>query len=140
MKHVLACLALFLTLVTASFADDGGDARAPAFQQVIESQLNAFKADDAAAAYAFAAPSIQKIFPSQDIFMGMVRSQYPQVYRPGSYRFLDIITDGAGRPAQKVLIISSSGKPYMALYSMEQQPDGSWKIAGCVILEAGTTA
>lgn len=26
------------------------------------------------------------------------------------------------------------GKRYEALYTMERQPDGAWKIAGCVLI------
>jgi hypothetical protein len=40
-----------------------------------------------------------------------------------------------GRPAQKMLVVGPDGKTYEALYSMEKQPDGTWRISGCTLLE-----
>ena len=48
-------------------------------RRVIERQIDAFKRDDAAGAYAFTSPTIRKIFPTAEIFMRMVR----QGYQPG---------------------------------------------------------
>jgi len=33
-------------------------------------------------------------------------------------------------PVQEVVLIGPNGQEWLALYAMEQQPDGSWKIAG----------
>jgi hypothetical protein len=38
-----------------------------------------------------------------------------------------------GRLVQRVLLVGPDGVPVTALYFMEQQPDGSWKISGCVL-------
>ena len=38
-------------------------------------------------------------------------------------------------PAQKMLVVGPDGKTYEALYSMEKQPDGTWRISGCTLLE-----
>src|SRR6266849_5014477 len=50
-------------------------------QSVIRSQVEALGRDDAAAAYSYAAPAIQDVFPQADIFMDMVRQSYAPVYR-----------------------------------------------------------
>ncbi len=116
------------------------DADRTAIQNVIASQIKAFRTDNAATAYSYAAPNIKAIFPTPDTFMEMVRSGYRSVYRPQSFDFgpLDF-TDGQW--VQPVRLVGPDGKPMVALYMMEQQPDGAWKIAGIYMLRGrGETA
>lgn len=118
-------------------ADDDGMAGVRA---VIAGQMEAFQADDGAAAYAFAAPRIRKVFPNPDLFMSMVKSGYAPVYRPKSviYGRLKPVENGF---AQEVFLVGPDGKPYTALYLLERQADGSLKIAGVQIVEtAGQSA
>ena len=105
------------------------------FQRIITAQITAFRADDGPAAYDFAAPVVQNIFPTPEIFMAMVKQGYPQVYRPQSFNFTEALIDSMGRPAQKMIVVGPDGKSYVAFYSMEKQPDGTWRIAGCTMLE-----
>jgi hypothetical protein len=110
-----------------------------AAQGVIRAQEQAFSRDDAAAAYSYAAPAIQEIFPQADIFMSMVRGSYAPVYRHRSFEFGEArIADG--RIAQRVHIIDGDGVAWEALYTLERQPDGSLKITGCSLLKAGQAA
>ena len=111
-------------------------AEATEFQRIISSQLNAFNADDGASAYAFAAPNIQRMFPSPEMFLSMVKKGYAPVYRRQSHAFGKIGNEMAGQPTQHVTIIDANGKVWTALYAMERQPDGSWKISGCSLVEA----
>ncbi len=104
-------------------------------RRVIEQQIDAFKRDDATGAYSFAAPGIQKIFPTAEIFMRMVRQGYQPVYRPRSYAF-DELTRIEGKLVQPVRVVGPDGVPVTALYIMERQPDRSWKIGGCVLTRA----
>ncbi len=103
-------------------------------KSVIESQLNAFATDDGAKAYSYAAPIVQNVFPTVENFMTMVTKGYPPVYRNTNRIYGDVFEDGLGRPAMRVVLTGQDGKRYEAIYSMEQQPDGTWKIAGCVVL------
>ena len=112
------------------------DQEAQEFQRVITSQLNAFNADDGASAYGFAAPTIKQMFPTPEIFMSMVKKGYPPVYRRQSYSFGRIGHEMGGAPTQHVTIIDQNGKTWTALYAMQRQPDGSWKIIGCQLVEA----
>ena len=106
-----------------------------AAQGVIRSQVEAFSRDDAAAAYSFAAPAIQNVFP-QEIFMAMVRGSYAPVYRHKSFEFGEArVADG--NIAQRVHIVDGDGVAWEALYTLERQPDGSLKISGCSLLKAG---
>jgi hypothetical protein len=105
------------------------------FQRIITAQITAFRADNGLAAYDFAAPLVKNIFPTPEIFMTMVKQGYPQVYRPQSFYFTEALIDPMGRPSQKMIVVGPDGKSYIALYSMEKQPDGTWRIAGCTLLE-----
>jgi hypothetical protein len=78
---------------------------------------------------------IQQVFPTAEHFMAMVRQGYMPVYRPQSFSFGQAGLDAAGRPTQLVTILGPDGKTYEALYTFERQADGSWKIAGCRLLE-----
>lgn len=107
-----------------------------AAQGIINSQVEALGRDDAATAYSYAAPAIQSMFPQADIFLSMVQRSYTPVYRHKSFEFGEArVADG--KIAQRVHIIDANGEAWEALYTLEQQPDGSLKISGCVLLKAG---
>jgi hypothetical protein len=137
-RLTLLALGLLALLVypTSLSAQAVSDTEAREFQRIITGQLDAFNADDGAGAYGFAAPTIKRMFPTPEIFMSMVKKGYPPVYRRQSYSFGRIGNEMGGAPTQHVTIIDLSGKPWTALYAMERQPDGSWKIVGCQLVEA----
>lgn len=138
-RLILAALGLIALLLAGSLsarAQTVGEAEAQEFQRIITTQLNAFNQDDGAAAYGLAAPAIRQMFPSADIFLSMVKKAYPPIYRRQSYSFGKIDTEMGGAPTQHVTIIDANGKVWTALYAMERQPDGSWKIIGCRLVEA----
>ena len=129
--------AILALLVLAGFAPalawaDPGDADRAAIQSVIQQQLNAFQADDGRAAFALASPGIRQQFGDPDTFMALVRQGYPMVYRPRETHF-GALAEEDGRIVQKVAFVGPDGVLVTALYMMEREPDGSWRIAGCVI-------
>jgi hypothetical protein len=103
-----------------------------AIRGVIEAQLEAFRADDGARAFSFASPGIQGLFHDPDTFMRMVREGYQPVYRPRAVEFRDLVPL-EGRWTQRVLFVGPDGVPVIARYPMQRQPDGSWRIDGCVL-------
>ncbi|MGY6645406.1 MAG: DUF4864 domain-containing protein [Salinarimonas sp.] len=136
---ILAAFVLLLGLASnpASLAQEAGES-AP-IRDVITRQLDAFLADDATRAYSFAAPGIQRLFPGEERFMGMVRQGYPPVYRPRSRDFGALRQTPQG-PVQEVTLIDANGQAWLALYTMELQPDGSWKIAGVRLVREDAVA
>ena len=123
-----------LFLIALSFGParaEVADADRAAIQTVIETQIDAFRRDDDAAAFALASPMIQGMFESQDRFMAMVRNLYPPVYRPRLVEFGEII-EVAGGVLQKVELIGPDGAPVLALYTMIRGPDG-WRINGVAL-------
>jgi hypothetical protein len=101
----------------------------------IESQLLAFQRDDGERAFSFASPGIRRKFANTGIFMAMVRNGYPAVYRPREVEFRDLRAE-AGRLLQEVLFVGPDGRPVLAVYEMQQQPDGSWRIDGVTLARA----
>ena len=118
----------------AANADDLSPADRAAMQAVISGQIGAFQHDDGATAYGFASPNIKTYYPSADLFMAMVKGGYPAIYRPQSVTFGEALDTDAG-PMQKVYIKGSDSQAYIALYALQKQPDGTWKINGVTILK-----
>jgi hypothetical protein len=127
----VVAFAFLMCIATIPVQAAGEDGKIKA---VIEDQLNAFAADNGAQAYSHAAPIVQKVFPSVDMFMTMVKKGYTPIYRNTDRVYGKTFEDGLGRPAMRVILTGADGKRYEAVYSMEQQSDGSWKIAGCVLV------
>jgi hypothetical protein len=111
-------------------AQDAADAAA--IRAVIEQQLAAFQRDDGATAFSFASPGIREQFGTAENFMLMVRSGYQPVYRPREVAF-GALTSVEGRLVQRVFLVGPDGVAVVALYTMERQADGSWKIAACYL-------
>lgn len=120
------------------FPARAGDAEVKAAQTTIDSQIKAFLADDPGKAYSYAAPNVQRIFPSVDVFMGMVTGAYQPVYKPQTYSFGKVEELSATSIMQQVLIVGPDGKDYEAVYTLELQPDGVFRITG-VSLRASNT-
>jgi hypothetical protein len=135
-RWMAVCALVLLSLLRGAAAQELSPADAQEFRRIITGQIEAFRADDGPAAYSYAAPAIKKIFPSPEIFMEMVRNGYHPVYRPQSFAFGNITEEMSGRPTQRVTIVDQAGKSWVALYAFEKQPDGSWKIIGCTLVES----
>jgi hypothetical protein len=136
----LAFALAFATLGPAHGADRAPPSSVPAadfrsVRAVIEAQLDAFGADDADRAFSFAAPSIRQMFGSAERFIEMVRSSYPAVYRPASVAFLVPERQGPD-VVQGVHLTDRNGTLWLAVYQLQRQPDGAWRIGGCQLVEA----
>lgn len=125
---------LFIVLATpAVYADDAGSARA-----VIERQIAAFRAGDDQAAYDLASPGVKTHFPTLENFMAMVTGAYQPVWKPSALSFGNSVQRADGRIEQTVHVTGPDGRDYEALYVVERQPDGSWKIAAVSLKAAAT--
>lgn len=124
---ILAALALLSAPARGQTAEE-----AAAFRAVIAAQVEAFRADAWDRAFSYASPGIRTMFGDAERFRAMVTGAYEAVARPQVFEFEDAaLLDG--RPTQPVFVIGPDGVARRALYFMEQQPDGSWKIDGVVL-------
>lgn len=99
---------------------------------LIQRQLEAFQQDDAEAAFAFASPGIQAQFGTPENFMQMVKIGYAPVYRPRAVIFADLMIIEE-MPAQIVMLMGADEELVEAVYLMQQQPEGEWRIHGCFL-------
>jgi hypothetical protein len=130
----VAGLLASLPLPASAFSDeDRAQTRA-----VIEQQIDAFRKDDGAAAFAFASPELHAIFQDPEHFMAMVRNGYQPVYRPRHYAFGEIKDTETGLTAT-LSIEDQEGRAWTAIYTLEKQADGSWRITSCRLLEGGVS-
>lgn len=134
-RSILWAAAAFVALASPAAADP------VAVRGAIEAQLAALADGDAEAAYALAAPSIQKMFPTPERFIGMVKRGYAPVTTARATVFLRAREIEAGRFAQEVGFVDGGGQPWTALYTLSRQGDGAWRIDGCYLKKAvGTDA
>ena len=133
-RGILLAIAVFASALMPATATLGGEADVQAAQKTIIDQLRAFQADDGSAAYSHAAPNIKRMFPTVDRFMDMVTGGYMPVRKPrdfsmGKSRELD------GTISQQVILTGPVGKTWEALYMLEKQPDGIWRITAVHLRE-----
>jgi Domain of unknown function (DUF4864) len=128
----LAAILMFVLLVAASVAwsqEVPSEADSIATKNVIEDQLEAFRAHDLTRAYSHAAPNIRTIFPTVELFSTMVENGYGAIYSPQSYVFGRSRLQG-DEIYQEVIITDANGKQWQAVYSLMRQDNGNWQITG----------
>lgn len=103
-----------------------------AIQRVIAAQRAAIVAHQADRAFAYASPGIQRQFGDAATFIAMVDAAYSPL---ASARYVEFL-EGAvieGIVVQPLRLIDADNTVRVALYTMEKQPDGAWRISGCRI-------
>ena len=103
-----------------------------AIRKVISDQLVALKAGDGAKAMTYAAPGIREQFGTPENFMRMVRQGYGALLDARRTQFLEgaVIEDAIVQPLRLVL---PDETVLVALYQMQKQGNGQWRIGGCWI-------
>ena len=132
MRNLFATLALAAVFAAPPLARAQSGQPATDVQALIERQLDAFAHDDAATAYAFAAPAIRDRFADPAAFLDMVKRAYPPVYRHRSAEFDETSREG-DEVHQGVTFVDADNEVWRALYTLARQADGSWKITGCAL-------
>jgi hypothetical protein len=124
----LAALLFAVTLALPAAAQEGP------IRETIQSQIEAFQADDFARAFTFASPNIKGLFRTPENFGAMVKNGYPMVYRPADVEMLDL-REIAGNLWQRVRITDQAGAGWFLDYMMVETPEG-WQINAVQILPA----
>ena len=108
------------------------DADWSAIRRTIDDQRKALKSGDARKAFSFAAPGIRAQFGTAETFLAMVRNGYGALIAARYVEFLEgAVIDGA--VIQPLRLVAPDNSVLVALYTMEKQKDGRWRIAGCVL-------
>ena len=135
--RLAALLALTLAALTANVRALAGpisELDAAKVREVVVAQLSALALDDAEKAFETATPAVREAIGSSGRFLAMVRGAYPMVYRPASVSFHKPEED-EGSVLQLVEVKDERAKSWLVLFALEQQPDHSWRISGCVASE-----
>jgi len=123
---------LLLTASPASAAADISKEDAAAIRAVISEQLDAFARDDGPRAFSLATAGIRAQFGTPEVFMEMVKNEYPVVYRPKSVRF-EPPEAVEGQVVQPVRMTDAAGRQWLAIYPMRREADGRWRTNGCLL-------
>jgi hypothetical protein len=128
-------LALILPCwTTGATASEMDSADVKAIQEVVQSQLNALDEDDAVRAFALATESTRSVIGSAENFLRMIKEEYDPIYRHRRALFStpEVID---GNTIQIVRVTARDNHVWLAVYKMQQESDGKWKIEGCQLLE-----
>jgi len=99
---------------------------------VVTAQREALIAGDGERAFGYATPQLRQRYGSAEAFMRMVGDGYRPLV---DARYAELL-DGAiieGSTIQPLRLVMPDGSVLVALYEMQKQADGGWRIAGCVI-------
>lgn len=124
---------LYAVLLSAVLALPAAAQDAP-IQKTIQSQIEAFQADDFTRAFTFASPTIKGMFGTPENFGAMVKNGYPMVYRPAEVQMMDL-REVAGALWQRVRITDQAGAGWYLDYMMVETAEG-WQINAVQILPA----
>lgn len=130
-RALLLCIVLLIPGVAQATitAADLAEIRA-----VISRQIDAFRRDDAESAFALVSPSVQQTYRTPERFLDVMRTSYHPVYRPVALTFLEPVVFGADA-VQPVQLTDRAGGIWLAYYAMQRQKDGSWRAAGCHLVQ-----
>ncbi len=131
--------ATLLMLIALTYAIKAYEEDAQEIQNVIQLQLHAVIQDDAEMAFSFASASSQDELGSPDDFMELIRHDFPVIYRHREVFFEqpDINLNDA---TQIVQFTDENNSVWIGIYRMMREKDGSWKVAGCQLIETATVS
>ena len=130
----IAALAIVAALAASPAAASPSAEERAEIQATISAQIEAFRRDDGAAAYAIASDPIRELFTSEGAFLDMVRRGYAPVYRPRSIVF-GPVTDGEMGLEQEVFVTDAEGVDWIAKYALVRDASGHWRVNGCRLLK-----
>jgi hypothetical protein len=136
-RRLVAALAFALCAGTGGAQQPPADVAVAAadwteIRRAVTEQREAIAAADEARAYAHAAPGLRARYPTPAAFMAMIRRAYAPLVDARLAQPLDGAVIG-GDVIQPLQLVMPDGTVLVALYTMEKQPDGRWRIAGCLL-------
>jgi hypothetical protein len=109
------------------------DTAAP-WQQVITSQIQAFREHDAPAAFSLAGIGFQASFPNaESFFVAVIQSGYTPIMESLSHKFGEYKLIGEMGVVQQVKFIGSDQQLYEAVYQLTEE-SGGWRVQGVYLM------
>ena len=127
----IALTAIVLGLFMApALGEDLAAAPETPWQDVITSQIQAFRDHDAPAALSYAGKGFQATFPSPEaFFVSIISSGYAPIMESSSHSFGEFTLVGDTSVAQEVRLLGKDQKFYEALYLLAKEETG-WRVQG----------
>lgn len=114
-------------------------ADAIAIREAVATQLVALSNDDASGAFALTSEGKRQLIGTPDNFLRMMKEEYNPLYRHlGTIFSQPEVVDGDA--VQVVRVTDGAGKVWLAMFWMQQEDDGTWKIDGCHLLGTSTVS
>jgi hypothetical protein len=135
--RALPALVLVLALVlagevVAQKASEPSASEWRSIRSMITAQRRALVDGDGEKAFRYASPGIRAQFGDGENFLAMVHAGYEPLLSARRVKFLEgAVIDGA--VIQPLQLEDTDGTVRVALYTLERQRDGSWRISGCQI-------
>lgn len=137
MFHSLAavCLAAVVGFSAGhAEAEDGAANSAQAITGVVRLQLEAFADDDAEKAFSLSTETTRNLAGTPNEFMQVIRRKFTPIYRHRQAFFSEPEIIGP-HALQVVQLIDHDNLIWIAIYQVEQETDGAWRIDGCQLFE-----
>jgi len=126
--RAVALALLVAPLLAGGPAPAQSDTDAKAAAEPVMKQLEAFRRDDYAAAYAFASEQIQRMF-DRPAFERMVKGGYPEIARSVFALVAESQVAPDGHVYLRVKVRGANGNSIEAVYDMVRE-GGGWRING----------
>lgn len=133
--RIWAIIVGLMVLLSPAVAQDD----AP-WQATVTGQIEAFRAQDGAAALQFAGEAFRVQFDGQPeaFYAAIIASGYEPIVRSRSHSFGEFKTMSAARVLQIVDFVGPDQGLYQALYELGDEPGEGWRVLGVVLRrEAG---
>ena len=129
---LLAALLLLAGRTDAQTAQEPSEREWRAIKAMITAQRRALVDGDGEKAFRYASPGIRAQFGDGEHFLAMVHAGYAALLSARRVEFLEgAVIDGV--VIQPLRLEDADGTIRVALYTLERQADGSWRISGCQI-------
>ncbi len=108
-------------------------------QEAIRGQLHALSEDDADSAFELTSPSIRSQIGSPENFLRIIKEEYAPIYRHLMVIFSAPQTLGDAI-IQIVRLTDRESRVWLAIYNMQRDMTGNWKIDGCQLLQTSVVS
>lgn len=134
--RIWAMMVALVVLMAPVLAQD----EAAPWQATVTGQIEAFRAQDGAAALEFAGAAFRVQFEGQPeaFYAAIIASGYEAIVRSRSHSFGEFNRLSETRVVQIVNFVGPDQGLYAALYELADEPDQGWRVQGVVLRrEAG---
>ncbi|HEV7345862.1 MAG TPA: DUF4864 domain-containing protein [Devosia sp.] len=132
MRRLMALMAMMVALVAPALAQDADPAP---WQETVTAQIEAFRAQDGAAALSLAGQQFRSQFDGQPeaFYAAIVLSGYQPIAVSRSHSFGEFNAVSDTSVLQVVKFVGPDQELHEALYQLADEPDEGWRVQGVAL-------